>query len=160
MTVKRKRQKWIHVRVTEEEDAQMRSAYQKTTFRMFSDYLRTVLLHQPIPVYYRSQTADDFLAVMLRLKAEMTDIGKNFNQVVKKINIAHSDDQLGLYLFDLQGRQHEIENKVKEMYLKMDQIFHLLEGERDHLKGEKIELTELASIQAAAADRLENRAGQ
>jgi hypothetical protein len=140
MKDKNKPQKWIHLRVTEEEHTKLRDAFQATTCRIFSDYLRTVLLHQPITVYYRSRTADDFVSVAIQLKNEMNCIGRNFNQVVRKINVAHSDDEFALYLFDLRVQLDEAGKKTKEICLKMGQIYKLLTTETDHLRGKKIEL--------------------
>jgi hypothetical protein len=160
MKDKSKRQKWIHLRVTDEEYSMLQNVYQETTCRVFSDFLRTVLLHQPITIYYRNRTADEFVTVAIQLKNEMNGIGRNFNQVVRKINIAHSDDQLALYLFDLHVQLDEGRNKVKEICLKMDQIYKLLAAERDHLRDKKIELDELTFVHAAAADQRENKAGQ
>jgi|HubBroStandDraft_2_1064218.scaffolds.fasta_scaffold162290_2 hypothetical protein len=160
MKDKSKRQKWIHLRVTEEEYSKLQNVYQGTTCRMFSDFLRTVLLRRPITVYYRNRTADEFVTVALQLKNEMNDIGRNFNQVVRKINIAHSDDELGLYLFDLHIQQDEARYKIKEICLKMEQIYKLLAAERDHLGGNKKELEELTFFHTAAADRRENEAGR
>jgi hypothetical protein len=160
MKDKSKRQKWIHLRVTEEEYTKLQNAFRGTTFRMFSDYLRTVLLHQPITVYYRNRTADEFATVAIQLKNEMNGIGRNFNQVVRKINIAHSEDELALYLFDLHVKLDEGRNKVKEICLKMDQIYKLLAAERDHLRGKKIGLDEPTFVHTAAADQRENKAGQ
>jgi hypothetical protein len=160
MKDKSKRKKWIHFRVTEEEYTKLQNAFWGTTCRIFSDYLRTVLLHQPITVYYRNRTADEFATIAIQLKNEMNGIGRNFNQVVRKINIAHSDDELGLYLFDLHIQQDEARDKIKEVCLKMDQIYKLLAAERDQLRGKKIGLEELTFVHAAAADRRENKAGQ
>jgi hypothetical protein len=160
MKDKSKRQKWIHLRVTDDEYNKLQNVYQETTCRMFSDFLRTVLLHQPITVYYRNRTADEFVTVAIQLKNEMNGIGRNFNQVVRKINVTHSDDEFALYLFDLRVQLDEAGKKTKEICLKMDQIYKLLKAERDHLMGKKIELEELTFVHAAAADRPENRAGQ
>lgn len=160
MKDKSKRQKWIHLRVTEEEYNQLQNVYQETTCRMFSDFLRTILLHQPITVYYRSQTADKFVAAAIQLKNEMNGIGRNFNQVVRRINVTHSDDEFALYLFDLRVQLDEAKKKTKEISQKMDQIYKLLAAERDHLRGKKIGLDKLTFVHAAAADRPENKAGQ
>ena len=152
--------KCIHLRVTEDEYNKLQSAFRGTTCRIFSNYLRTVLLHQPITVYYRNRTADEFATVAIQLKNEMSGIGRNLNQVVRKINVAHSDDEFGLYLFDLQIRQDEARDKIKEICLKMDQISKLLAAERDHLRGKKIGLDEPTFVHTAAADQRENKAGQ
>lgn len=90
----------------------------------------------------------------------MNGIGRNFNQVVRKINVTHSDDEFALCLFDLRVQLDEAGKKTNEICLKMDKIYKLLTAERDHLRGKKIELEELTFVHAAAADLPENKAGQ
>jgi hypothetical protein len=157
---KSKRQEWIHLQVTEDEYTKLQNAFRETTCRIFSDYLRTVLLYQPITVYCRNRTADEFVTVALQLKNEMIGIRRNFSQVVRKVNVTHSDNEFALYLFDLRVQPDDAEQKTKEICLKMDQTYKLLRAERDHLRGKKIELEELIFVYAAAADRPENKAGQ
>ncbi len=146
--------------MTEEEYTKLQTAYGETTCRIFSTYLRTVLLHQPITVYYRNRTADEFADAAVQLKNEMNEIGRNFNQVVRKVNRASTDDEVGYYLFELRLLQGKTDEKVTEICDKMYQIYSHLASERDHLKGQKMDLENLILNQAAAADQSKKKAGQ
>jgi len=45
------------------------------------------------PITYRNSSADAFLSEMIGLKKELSAIGKNFNQMVKKLHaFDHSSD--------------------------------------------------------------------
>jgi len=155
-----KRQKWLHLRVTDEEYSKLQNAYKGTICRKFSEYLRNVLFRQPITVYYRNRTADEFLTVAVQLKNEMTRIGRNFNQVVKKINISWDAEELALYLFDVQMAQKEVDEKVTEICQKMDQLYALLKAEEGRIGGMNIKPEYPAFTYAAAADQQENKSGQ
>lgn len=65
-------------------DKIMRS-FRTTTKRSLSEYVRSVLLGKPITVYTRDQSIDDMLALFISLKNELSAIGNNFNQSVKKL---------------------------------------------------------------------------
>ncbi len=65
-------------------DKIMRS-FRTTTKRSLSEYVRSVLLGKPITVYTRDQSIDDMLALFISLKNEISAIGNNFNQSVKKL---------------------------------------------------------------------------
>jgi hypothetical protein len=160
MENKSERQKWLHLRVTDDEYNKLQTAYKGTTCRILSTYLRGVLFRQPIMVYYRNRIADEFATVAVQLKNEMKAIGTNFNQVVKKVNASQNFDELGSYLFDLQMMYLDIHQKVKQIGEKMFQIYTLLEAERDHSRGRKIKSEDLASTYAASADQQGNKSGQ
>jgi hypothetical protein len=159
MENKSKRQKWLHLRVTDGEYNKLQTAYKRTTCRILSTYLRDVLFRQPITVYYRNRSTDEFATVAVQLKNEMKAIGTNFNQMVKKVNASQNFDELGSYLFDLQMMYLDIDQTVKQIGEKMLQIYTLLEAERDHLRGRKVKPEDLASTNAAAADQQGNKFG-
>jgi hypothetical protein len=57
-----------------------------TTCNKLSEFLRAVLLNQPLTVYTRNRSADEYLQIMLSIKSELNAIGNNYNQVVKKLH--------------------------------------------------------------------------
>lgn len=85
-----KREKWLTIRLSEEEYTLVEKLTKKTTCRTLSDYGRKVLLVKPINVKYRNQSLDDFLADMLQLKKELNAIGNNFNQAVHRLHTLQS----------------------------------------------------------------------
>ncbi len=78
--------KRITIRLKEAEYNELETQFKKTTCRKFSDYLRKVMLAKPIMIRYRNASADAFLSEMIGLKNELSAIGNNFNQMVKKLH--------------------------------------------------------------------------
>jgi MobC-like protein len=160
MKDKSKRQKWLHLRVTDEEYSKLQKAYKGTICRKFSEYLRDVLFHRSITVYYRNRSADEFLTVACRLKNELTSIGKNFNQVVKKVNTSSNDLDLSGYLYAVLIAQSEVVQKTRELCQRMEQIYIQLNTERDEVSGKKLKPDDPAFSYAAAADQQKNKSRQ
>ena len=71
--------KRITIRLKEAEFNQLETHFKKTTCRKFSDYLRRLMLAKPITILYRNASADG-------LKNELSAIGNNFNQMVKRLH--------------------------------------------------------------------------
>lgn len=85
-TLSENRNQWLHVRITLEEMERIKLAIASTTERKVSTYARKMILGQPVILKTRNASIDDFLQELTRLKRELSSIGSNFNQLVKKIN--------------------------------------------------------------------------
>lgn len=78
--------KWLHIRLSEEEYKKIYNSFSNSTCRKLSEFARTRLLEKPLTVLYRNQSLDDFMAEMIRLRKELNAVGNNFNQSVKKLH--------------------------------------------------------------------------
>lgn len=78
--------RWLHVRLSEDEYAQVQKAFKKTTCRKLSQYTRNKLLDKHLTTYYRNKSLDDFMAEMILLRNDLNAVGNNFNQAVRKLN--------------------------------------------------------------------------
>lgn len=108
------------VRFTQPEYQKLMAAFRQTTCRKLSEYIRDVLLGNPVTVYTRDKNADDIVAALLTLKTELTAIGRNFNQAVRKLNRMDSDPEIKIWAF-------LNEKSKKNILQKMDEINELIE---------------------------------
>ena len=81
-----KRTKWLTIRLTPDEYAQVEKLTAQTTCQTLSEYARKAVLGKPVIMRYRNQSLDDFLADMLELRQELTAIGNNFNQATRRLH--------------------------------------------------------------------------
>jgi len=81
---------WISFRVKPEEYEKIHKLFRATTHRKLSEYARKVLLNKPVTIKYRNASIDEFLTDIIPLKNQLNAIGKNLNQVVRKL---HAVDQ-------------------------------------------------------------------
>jgi len=84
--------------------------------------MRKVLLQEPVTIFYRNASADAFLTETNSLKKELSAIGNNFNQAVKKLHtfnqIAEFKSWLIAYEVEkkiLQNKLDEVRNNIKKM---------------------------------------------
>lgn len=83
---KQTKTKWLHVRLSEGDYNSIYKFFKASTCRKLSEYARNRLLEKPLTVTYRNASLDDFMAEMMRLRADLNAIGNNFNQSVKKLH--------------------------------------------------------------------------
>ncbi|MDI5886471.1 plasmid mobilization relaxosome protein MobC [Flavobacterium sp. LB3P48] len=76
----------ITLRLTPDEYAKIENRCKTSTCRKLSDYVRKHLFDKSITTYYRNQSLDDFIEETVLLRNELSAIGNNLNQVVKKMH--------------------------------------------------------------------------
>jgi hypothetical protein len=117
------RSKWLTIRLSEDEEKILNRFFQKTTSGSLSEYSRDVLLHEPITVLHRNQSADEFLAEMIQLKNELNAIGNNFNQVVKKLHTLDHIPEFKTWVLLNESTRNTFFKKVDEIKEKLNQIY-------------------------------------
>lgn len=98
---------WLHLRLKPDE-------YERIN-RQLSDYARKILLGKPMIATFRDQSLDDLMTEAIRLRNELTALGNNFNQAVKKLHTLHEIAEFRHWLFT-----HEIEKNI--LFNKIDEI--------------------------------------
>ena len=116
------RNRWLTIRLSQEEEASLLKLSQKTTCRSLSEYGRSVLLKEPVTVLYRNATADDFLEEMVALKKELNAIGNNFNQVVHRLHTLDKTGDIKLWFLMSESSRATVQKKTEEILQKVSQI--------------------------------------
>lgn len=122
---KSKLKSWISFRVRPKEYDIIHAHFQKTTCRKLSEYARKVLLNKPVIVKYRNQSADEFLREMIKLKNELSALGNNFNQTVKKLHTLDKFPELEKWLSTSEPLIHSLMNKIEEIKNRMNEVYEL-----------------------------------
>ena len=117
------RNKWLHIRLNETELKTICSHHQKTTCRELSDYARRVLLRKPVTINHRNQSADEILAAMIRLKAELSAIGNNFNQAVHKLHTLDKTPEVKVWVLMSESERATLLKKTEEIKVRMNEIY-------------------------------------
>jgi hypothetical protein len=116
---------WISFRVKPEEYDNIYKLFQQTTCRKLSEYTRKVLLKKPVVFKYRNQSADAFLTEMILLKNELSAIGNNFNQAVKRLHTLDHYSQMRSWLLLYDSTHRSFLNKTEEIKERLNQIYEL-----------------------------------
>lgn len=113
----------VTVRFQELEFRYLEIQFKKSTCRKISEYVRNILIQKPVVVTYRNASADAFLAEMIELKNELSAIGNNFNQAVKKLHTQNSIPEIRLWLVFNESLKEAFTKKTEEIKVRMNQIY-------------------------------------
>ena len=119
------RTRWINVRLTPNEFEQLENFWKATVSRNMSDYARRVLLSKPVVIKYRNQSADQYLEEMILLKNELSAIGNNFNQAVKRLHTMDSAAEMRSWLIIHDAMHQKFNRKVEEIKDRLNEIYNL-----------------------------------
>jgi exonuclease VII large subunit len=107
--------KWVHVRLTEDDYDTLQKKFKKTDCRKFSAYIRNRLLDKQIVTHYRNQSADDALAELILLRTELSRIGNNFNQAVRKLNSMSPHENVQRWVAAYDNDRTVVVRKIEEV---------------------------------------------
>lgn len=120
------RAKWVSVRLNEMEKNKLEKLYKKTTCNSLGEYVRSVLLKEPVIVRFRNRSADDFIEEILLLRKELNAIGNNFNQLVHKLYTLDSISEIKAWAILNESGKKIFMKKVAEISEKMSEIYEKL----------------------------------
>jgi hypothetical protein len=123
------RAKWVTVRLNEMEKTRLDKLYKKTTCNSLGEYIRSVLLKEPVIIRFRNQSADDFLEEILLLRKELNAIGNNFNQLVHKLYTLDSIPEIKVWAIVNESGKKIFLKKVVEISEKLSKIYETLTQE-------------------------------
>jgi hypothetical protein len=122
-TRKQKYTRKITVRLQEAEYGYLDRQLKKSTCHKLSDYIRKILLKEPVTIIYRNASADAFLTEVTGLKKELSAIGNNFNQAVKRLHILRQIPEVKIWLLLHEPMLENFLKKTEEIRLKLYQIY-------------------------------------
>lgn len=119
---KPRRNRWLTIRVSQDEEAALLKLCGKTTCRSLSEYGRNVLLQEPVVVLFRNASADAFLEEMVLLKKELNAIGNNFNEAVHRLHTLDKTPDVKLWVLMSESQRSNLLKKTEEILQKVSQI--------------------------------------
>lgn len=99
--------KWLHVRLDDDEHRQLMAQFSKTTERKLGRYARKVLLGNPVVSIYRNQSLDDIIVILTKLQKDLNGIANNYNQMVHKLHTSDTKGELKAWV-NLYEKQREV----------------------------------------------------
>lgn len=119
---KNNRDRWIHLRLTASEYRKIHTGFSASTKRKISEYARSILLEEPITVYSRDASLDDLVKELAKLRGELSAIGNNFNQTVKKLHLMSHSTEVKAWVIVNEKNKEVFFQKVAQIQEKIDQI--------------------------------------
>lgn len=111
------RNRWVNIRLNQEEFERIEKLYKATTCRELSSYCRDVLQKKPVVFNYRDQSKEEILNVLIQLKRELNYIGHNYNQVVAKLHTCRTVPEIQSWLIHSETSERSVLGKIEEIKL-------------------------------------------
>ncbi|MDO3627533.1 hypothetical protein [Mucilaginibacter sp. BT774] len=99
----------------------LKARFQKTQFRKMSEYMRSVLLEEPVTVNYRDKAMDDVLEELVLLRRELNAIGNNLNQAMHTIKAAPDCADTRLWMNLMSIINSKLEPSIAQIKERMNQ---------------------------------------
>jgi hypothetical protein len=109
------RTKWVNIRLTEVELEKINKQFSNSACQKLSEYARKKLMDKPVVIRYRNQSIDDFVSQMILLRNELSAIGNNFNQAVKRLHIINNVSEIETWVQTNETHKEEFFKKVEEI---------------------------------------------
>lgn len=112
---KSNRTRIVGVRFTPEEYVKIERKWKTTTSRKLCDYIRKHLFDKPVTTNFRNESLDEFMAEIIRLRSELSAIGNNFNQAVKKLHTLNQIPEFKVWIISAELDKKNLLGKVEEI---------------------------------------------
>ncbi|OOG76436.1 hypothetical protein [Algoriphagus sp. A40] len=116
-----KRNKWLHIRLTDRELVKIRAYSEETIQQSLSDFARRILLKKPVIGRYRDTGTEDLLRELFALRRDLHGLASNYNQLVKKL---HSEPEIEGKTLSIQAQDlgENIRDSLEKLQGFMDKI--------------------------------------
>jgi hypothetical protein len=113
---------WIHIRMTKTELEKLNKEFSNSIYRKRSEFARKKLLNKPVTVFYRSKSFDEFSTIIILLRNELSAIGNNFNQAVKRLHTLDHIPEIKQWATTHESHQQKFLHKVAEIKEQLNKI--------------------------------------
>jgi hypothetical protein len=113
----------VTVRFRPNEYNLLQKKFKSSTCRKISEYIRNTALAKPLVLKYRNESADEFLAEMVKLKNELNAIGNNFNQAVKRLHTLDEVAEIKMWVLLNETHKQSLFRKIEEIKSRMVQLY-------------------------------------
>lgn len=110
----------LNIRLSPNESDKIHKLASNTTCRSVSDYARKVLLQQPVRVFYRNRSFDEFEERMIELLAQLERFAENFEQAVKKLSAMGISPEIRTTLSQLLAAQNSVSAMIAAIKEKIE----------------------------------------
>ncbi|NLR67878.1 mobilization protein [Chitinophaga varians] len=115
MGTEKNKTKWCNVRLSMPEHQSLMARMAGTTCNSLSEYVRRVLFGGVVTTKVRDQSMDAFMEELIALRLELTALGNNFNQVVRKLNAIPPSAEYLHWLVISEKHQRELLGKIEHI---------------------------------------------
>jgi len=134
---KNNKDRLVAFRVSKIEYEKLVKFQRATTCHKLGEYVRNVVLRDPVYVKTRNLSLDAFLLEIVALRNQFKAVGFNFNQVVHKLHTLQEIPELKVWLLVNEKHKGQLFAKIKELQDRMNQVYDLWNDEIERSETQK-----------------------
>lgn len=119
------RNRYVAFRLTQVEYAELVRLWKASTSGKLSDYIRNVVLRQPVYIKTRNLSLDNFLVEIGSLRREFKAVGFNFNQVVHKLHTLQEIPEFRAWMLINEKHKELLFSKIKAIQDRINETYDL-----------------------------------
>jgi chromosome segregation ATPase len=108
--------------VQPEEYAKIKLRQQNSTCRSISEYIRNILLNNPITTIFRDQSLDDLIEEIAVLNSEINSLKNMQQELIKKLDQHPQIKELSESLKGLEQESQELRKRIEELKKQIEKI--------------------------------------
>jgi hypothetical protein len=121
-TNKPKKYRHVYLGIPTAEYVEIEKKYKKSTCRSLSEYIRNIIIHNPITIRYRDQSLEDLIEEIVLLNDHMKQVKETGYQVLKKMQGDQEISQCKLLLREFQDTIVHLNKRIEEIKLQIEKI--------------------------------------
>jgi hypothetical protein len=134
---KNNKDRLVAFRVSKVEYEKLVKFQRATTCHKLGEYIRNVVLRDPVYVKTRNLSLDAFLLEIVALRNQFKAVGFNFNQVVHKLHTLQEIPEIKVWLLVNEKHKGQLFAKIKELQDRMNQVYDLWKDEIERSETQK-----------------------
>jgi predicted GNAT family acetyltransferase len=119
---KEDRKRRVYIRLTDAEFDKLNTQFLNSTSRKLSEFLRRIIFNKPVKIYNRNKSLDDLMIELILLRNELSAIGNNYNQEVKRLHLLGAVSQAKNWVQENEKTKDLLIIKMSQIKSKIDQI--------------------------------------
>ena len=105
--------KWLHIRLDEDEYKLLTDNFSRTTEKKLSRYARKIFLAKPVTVIHRDGSLDELIAVLVKVQNDLNGIANNYNQMVHRLHISDTDMQVKAWITEYEKQRETLFDTIE-----------------------------------------------
>lgn len=118
-----KRNCCIAAKMSRQEYEEVNRHLKKTTCRNLSDYVRKVMLCQPVNICYRNRSADEVLEELIRIKNELSALGSLFGKSVERLRSLEQSGEIRTWILLNEQDKETLFSQIASIRTSMHQLY-------------------------------------
>lgn len=115
----------ITFRLNASEYALIKKRFEQSTCRKLSEYVRNRALEKPIVKTVRNRSMDDMMEEIIQLRNQLSPLGNNLNQAVKRLHTITKDPELRSWVVGFEMQRKTLTNKMEQIKNMVQKIAEL-----------------------------------